>query len=303
MRRPAQEAGSIARGGSTFLNGRGMVVALGLILGVSGWWLLWTGKTPWNPLAFWALWTGAALLMWEVTTTGYPSIRRHLALSAMSVPLWWWFEIVNGRVANWEYVYDQEYVPLLYGFLSSIAFSTVVPAIVAATSLWERAIGSAAFDTIAIEMPRPSSQWLLGLGLGLQSLVFVMPIVFYPLTWIAPFLIVDGLLVAAGGRGLTHDFIRGRWREALLIGAAGITCGVLWEFWNFWSYPKWEYTIPLLGFGKVFEMPILGYGGYVPFAWSVVQTVRLADLLLERGWTPTRKRGVQTGTPVRQLDG
>ena len=63
-------------------------------------------------------------------------------------------------------------------------------------------------------------------------------------------------------------------RGRAIIALGGLICGFLWEFWNFWAYPKWEYEIPLLGFGKVFEMPILGYGGYVPFAWSVVQTVR-----------------------------
>ncbi len=298
---PAEEAGPIVKADSTFRRGRGIVVVLGVILGLTGWSLLWTVKTPWNPLAFWALWTGATLLMWAATTTGYPSIRRHLALSAMSAPLWWWFEIVNGRVANWEYVYDQEYALLLYGVLSSIAFSTVVPAIVAATSLWERVIRSSGPDPIRDDMAGPSPYRLLGLGVGLQGLVFVLPVVFHPLTWIAPFLIVDGFLVTAGGKGLTHDIIRGRWREALLIGAAGITCGLLWEFWNFWAYPKWEYEIPFLGFGKVFEMPILGYGGYVPFAWSVVQTVRLVDLVIERGLG--RRRRVRTGTPVRQLDG
>ncbi len=303
MTRSAEQAGLIDGANGTFRNAGSIVVALGVILGVAGWSMLWTVKSPWNPLAFWALWTGATLLMWAATSTGYPSIRRHLALSAMSTPLWWWFEIVNGRVANWEYVYDQEYALLAYGSLSSIAFSTVVPAIVAATSLWERAIRPSASDLIANEIARPSHHWLLGLGLGLQGLVFVLPVVFYPLTWIAPFLIVDGLLVAAGGRGLTQDIIRGRWRQALIIGAAGITCGLLWEFWNFWAYPKWEYEVPLLGFGKVFEMPILGYGGYVPFAWSVAQTVRLADLMIER-WRGLRRRpGVPTGTSARQLDG
>jgi hypothetical protein len=36
--------------------------------------------------------------------------------------------------------------------------------------------------------------------------------------------------------------------------------------WNYWSFPKWIYHIPGVGFWKVFEMPLFGYGGYVPFA-------------------------------------
>ena len=67
--------------------------------------------------------------------------------------------------------------------------------------------------------------------------------------------------------------------EVVLIGTAGLACGILWEFWNYWSMPKWEYTLPHLGFASVFEMPVLGYGGYVPFALFVVQAVALVDLL------------------------
>ncbi len=50
---------------------------------------------------------------------------------------------------------------------------------------------------------------------------------------------------------------------------AGIVCGVLWEFWNYWAVNKWYYNIPFLGFFKIFEMPILGYLGYFPFALSL----------------------------------
>jgi hypothetical protein len=39
-----------------------------------------------------------------------------------------------------------------------------------------------------------------------------------------------------------------------------------WEMWNFLSYPKWVYHVPWGGWLHVFEMPLLGYGGYLPFA-------------------------------------
>ena len=39
--------------------------------------------------------------------------------------------------------------------------------------------------------------------------------------------------------------------------------------WNYYSYPKWVYHVPLFGFLRVFEMPLLGYLGYVVFAWEL----------------------------------
>ena len=50
---------------------------------------------------------------------------------------------------------------------------------------------------------------------------------------------------------------------------AGIIMGFFWEFWNYWALPKWTYDVPFVGFFKVFEMPILGYLGYFPFAFEL----------------------------------
>jgi hypothetical protein len=45
--------------------------------------------------------------------------------------------------------------------------------------------------------------------------------------------------------------------------------------WNFHSYPKWIYHVPGVGFAKVFEMPILGYLGYLPFAMELYLAAQL----------------------------
>jgi hypothetical protein len=36
--------------------------------------------------------------------------------------------------------------------------------------------------------------------------------------------------------------------------------------WNYFSYPKWIYHVPWGNWLHIFEMPLLGYGGYLPFA-------------------------------------
>jgi hypothetical protein len=41
---------------------------------------------------------------------------------------------------------------------------------------------------------------------------------------------------------------------------------VLWEFFNYWAIAKWTYTVPYFGNVKIFEMPVLGYLGFPPFA-------------------------------------
>ena len=73
----------------------------------------------------------------------------------------------------------------------------------------------------------------------------------------------------------------------LVLFAAGLICGWFWELWNVFSMPKWVYQVPLVGWPKLFEMPILGYGGYLPFAlevfaaWSLLSGVMLGH---DRDW-------------------
>lgn len=248
---------------------------------------MWGVVSFFNPIAFAAMWTGAALLMWSASPEGYPGVRRHGALALVSVPLWWWFELVDMRTENWRYVNPFEPGPLWYALLSSIAFATVVPAIVAATALVRR---FAPGNPVLSAAPARIGRRQILIGAALQALVFAFPTQAYPLVWVAPFLIADGAAALVSGRGLVADMLAGRWREAAVIAAAGLVCGLLWEFWNSRAVPSWEYDVPLLGFWKIFEMPLLGYFGYIPFAWSIVRLVDVLDELSRRGGERPKRR-------------
>ena len=113
---------------------RGAQVTVGFGLLITGWVALWTTTAYLNPLAFLLLWTGAALLMWSAAED-YPGVRRHLILAVISVPLWWYFEAINDRTGNWEYLGRDRYDEFEFAILASLAFATVVSALVAATSM------------------------------------------------------------------------------------------------------------------------------------------------------------------------
>src|SRR5207245_8492586 len=63
---------------------------------------------------------------------------------------------------------------------------------------------------------------------------------------------------------------RGDWRPIVSLSFGALICGFFWEMWNYYSWPKWIYHTPGAQFLEVFEMPLLGYGGYVAFALGVV---------------------------------
>ena len=250
--------------------------ALAAALLITSWILLWTRTSYWGPLFFTGTWLGATVLIYSAGPDRYPGIRRHLSLTLLSIPLWWWFELVNGRVDNWEYLTAFDYGVVPYALFASLAFSTVVPAIDAATRL------TAARLHVDTESPAHRSH-PLGLseivtGVASVGLTYIAPDIFFPLVWVGPFLLLDGVVLLQGGKGILASLTVGEWKLGLAVGLGGLLCGVLWEFWNFWANPQWVYDIPYLDFLNVFEMPVLGYLGYIPFAWSVYQLINLPAL-------------------------
>jgi hypothetical protein len=62
------------------------------------------------------------------------------------------------------------------------------------------------------------------------------------------------------------DLRKGRPARLWNLVIAGLACGLIWEFWNYWAGTKWGYNVPILPDVKLFEMPIAGFGGFPPFA-------------------------------------
>ena len=56
--------------------------------------------------------------------------------------------------------------------------------------------------------------------------------------------------------------------------------------WNFLAFAKWEYSIANVDSFPMFEMPVLGYGGYIPFGLEVFAAyhfmLRIAGVLARR---------------------
>ena len=258
-----------------------------------------------NPLFFLGLWLGATLMMYAIGKDGYPGVRLHLTLMAISVPLWWWLELVNLRTGDWIYILTQDYSPFWYALLSSLAYSTVVPALHAA---WRLTIGHAGLSPIGPGSARGRG-CITEIVAGASALValFVFPGIFFPFVWVAPFLILDEVMGYGGGRRLVADLVRGEWRLPAAISLAGLMCGILWEFWNFWSTPKRVYDVPFFDFLYLFEMPFVGYAGYVPFTWSVYQLLQLSSLRPVLATPPkpesTEGRLEESGRGVRELQG
>ena len=59
---------------------------------------------------------------------------------------------------------------------------------------------------------------------------------------------------------------------------------------NYFAITQWVYTLPVLGFAKVFEMPLLGFLGFPPFALESAVMYNFLIALDERVLTSPKRR-------------
>ena len=125
---------------------------------------------------------------------------------------------------------------------------------------------------------------LVASGLLFLILPMIWPRYFFPLVWGGVFLVFDPLNHFLGGRSIiAHTRVHGpRLLVTLLL--SGLLCGFFWEFWNYWAESKWIYTIPYVGFWKIFEMPALGFLGFPPFALECFAMYAFVTSMGMGGW-------------------
>ena len=242
------------------------------------WTLAWT-RLPWfEPFqqhTFTPLWLGYiacinALTMQRAgTCLLLRAPARFAALFPLSALFWWFFEYLNRFVANWRYTGIEEFDALEYTFFATLAFSTVLPAVVS-TAEWLGTfprLQTAFVRWHPASIPRPklaAAVVLTFTTLSLAVLGIFREFVF-PLVWISPVLIIISLQALGGRSTVLEPLARGDWRGVACFSAAALVCGFLWEMWNWGSLARWEYSIPYVDRFRLFEMPLLGYAGYLPF--------------------------------------
>ncbi len=101
----------------------------------------------------------------------------------------------------------------------------------------------------------------------------------FPALWLAPLLVFAALQYLLTGETLLAPLAHGDWRPVLQPAAAALVCGFFWEMWNYGSLAKWHYSIPYVQRFPLFEMPLLGYAGYLPFGVECALVLQLTARL------------------------
>jgi hypothetical protein len=255
---------------------------LGLGMMIVSWGLNWGLSGVRTHVLFFPLWLGLILavdglvLRRSGSSLLTRSRRDFIRLFLASVVVWWLFEALNQRLGNWIYLGTDQMSRLTYVVTSSIAFSTVIPAVFEMAELIGTWSWSKRFNDAKPLVLKQGSRYLLALiGLAMLALLLIWPRWFFPLTWISLIFLLDPLAHRLGRPSLLGFLEKGQRRPFVLLALGALACGVFWETWNFYSYPKWIYDIPVLGFAPIFEMPLLGYLGYLPFGLELYSMTHL----------------------------
>lgn len=224
-------------------------------------------------------------------------------LAVISIGSWLVFEGYNLLLLNWRYVGLPEN-PIARYFGYAWAFATISPGIFLTYDVLDCYLpgrsrpwpdtGGGSREEPASETPGSSDArrrasrdpsgryrrspvspqlskpvYTLFLAIGAISLLapLILPSTWMtPLVWIGFAFFLDPINGRLGERSFLSEFFTGDHRSMPMMFLAGLVCGFLWEFWNYWASSKWHYDVPYLGHIRLFEMPVLGFLGFMPFA-------------------------------------
>lgn len=311
------EPGNSSRSNKPFLARIPWYAWVGVALNVTAWVVSWARIGEWNGLTlnghtyldahihlwgytFFPLWLGFILVLdgVNVARTGSSPLTRDwrgfVLLFLLSIPFWWLFEILNLPVQNWVYLFDHPIDTnalngwLEYHIYSSICFSTVLPAVLEIAGIL--ASFKALRPRLAPNDPGPKVRLSTAILLMLVGVVcFTLPVLSpyyaFGLIWLGVAFLLDPLNNLMRTKSALGYLLAGDWRFFVLMPLAALCCGFFWEMWNSQALPKWIYTIPLVESWHIphlFEMPVIGYSGYLPFGIELFVMYQFALLLLRR---------------------
>jgi hypothetical protein len=195
--------------------------------------------------------------------------REFAALAVASIPLWLVFEFFNLYLDNWYYDgLPENWWLRMFGYAWS--FATIWPAIfegaelVAVLRAGKAGKAGSATSLAHPALPAHPAMWIAAGALMLVSPFLVAPSVARYMAapvWLGFIFLLHPINARLGAETLTPERI-------INLTWSGLLCGVLWEFWNFWSRSKWHYTVPIMEHLKIFEMPVPGYLGFPAFAFE-----------------------------------
>jgi hypothetical protein len=192
-----------------------------------------------------------------------------------------------------------DFGPWGYFWYATLPFSTVLPAVLS-TRQWLLSFNwihqaYRGFKPPNFSRPLPVVALVLLLSAAALTGIGIWPNYFFPFLWVSPLLIIVCLQAIRKEAHILSKMAKGDWSDAVAAALAALVCGGFWEMWNYYSLAKWQYSIPLVHRFQIFEMPLLGYAGYLPFGLECLVIGSMLDRLMSNPKSAPAKR------PMRRI--
>jgi hypothetical protein len=196
--------------------------------------------------------------------------RKEFAfLWLVSFPLWAIFEGYNLLIRNWHYINLPESAIARYGGYAW-AFATISPAIFETAELVAVLRRTPSKRSLHLAIDTSVEWFLIATGAFMLAWPLLQPSPYHgALVFLGFIFLLDPINRRLGAESIIGDLngpIPERSYRVINLLLAGLICGLLWEFWNYWARAKWIYDVPIMQGWKLFEMPLAGYLGFPPFA-------------------------------------
>jgi len=224
-------------------------------------------------LLFFPLWLGYILTVDSIvyfrkrSSLYIRSKKNFILLFLISAPAWWIFELFNLRTLNWIYAGKEYFTEFEYAVYATFSFSTVMPAVFETAELVSTFNWTNNFSSKFKIMLTISGSWIFFItGLIMLFLILLFPGTLFFLIWISVYLLLEPVNCWLGSRTVFDNLSDGNCKPVVCLVTGCLVCGFFWEMWNYYSYPKWIYDIHFANVLYIFEMPLPGYLGYIPFS-------------------------------------
>src|SRR5205085_2379973 len=166
----------------------------------------------------------------------------------------------------------------------AVCYATVLPA-----ARYALALASPLPDSrtgVAPPAPRVARP-LFATFAGSLALVLSVPRIAFPLAWLLLWFLFEAELARRSERephllSPLEAWRAGDRRVLLTLLGVALPIGLCWEALNYGCERGWMYTVPHFESGKLFEMPLPGYLGYLPFLLECGAALALLDRAVPR---------------------
>ncbi|OIN99894.1 MAG: hypothetical protein AUJ51_11380 [Elusimicrobia bacterium CG1_02_56_21] len=166
-----------------------------------------------------------------------------IALAALSLAMAGLLELLNLRLGAWHYINQASNLSTRWTG-RVLTWAAGLPSVFCMYEMYQSFGFFRGIRTREFKIKAGLSYFFYGLGAAALCLAVAAPALFRPLAVPALFLLSEPLTLRLGLPSLLREWAGGLPAKTLQLATAGLTCGLLWNWWNKSAGSGWEYAVP-----------------------------------------------------------